>query len=253
MCWSGEASGVLATLGLGTAFYLAKKGESRELWLPLTYFALMEVLQAFTYIYINQCNLPENKLLTLLGYIHIMFQPFFVNMAAMYFIPVYIKQRIASYVYGFCSIAVIFFAFKLYHFPWTSLCHVGREPFCGPFACSLRGNWHIAWQLPLNDLLSSPLIGHRINGLHSYTYMLVGFIMPILYGSWRLILVTFMLGPFISALLTNNINEFPAVWCLFSIALCLTIIKSPLRKHLYAKSWFLYPEMFPGREIKNET
>jgi hypothetical protein len=48
MCWSGEASGVLAAVGLGTAAYIAVKGESKELWIPLTYFALMELLQAAT-------------------------------------------------------------------------------------------------------------------------------------------------------------------------------------------------------------
>ena len=31
MCWSGEASGVLAAVGLGTAYYIAKRGESKEL------------------------------------------------------------------------------------------------------------------------------------------------------------------------------------------------------------------------------
>jgi len=31
MCWSGEASGVLAAAGLSTAVYVAYKGESKEL------------------------------------------------------------------------------------------------------------------------------------------------------------------------------------------------------------------------------
>jgi len=32
---------------------------------------------------------------------------------------------------------------------------------------------------------------------------------------------------------TNNINEWPAVWCLFSIGLVLAIIKTPLRHYLH--------------------
>ena len=243
MCWSGEASGVLATLGLGTAAYLAKKGETRELWLPLTYFALMEFLQAITYIYINQCTLFENKALTLLGYIHVMFQPFFINMVAMYFIPEDIKNRISPYVYTTCGIALVFFLIKLYPLANLDLCNVGNEPFCGSFTCSYRGDWHIAWQIPLNNLLSEPLFANRIKGLHSYTYMMVAFILPLLYGSWRFILVTFLLGPCIAFFLTKNINEFPAVWCLFSIALCLTVIKSPIRKYLHTKSWL---PLMPG-------
>lgn len=241
MCWSGEASGVLATFGLCATIYLAKKGEPKALWMALGYFSLMELLQAITYIYINQCGLPVNKALTLLGYIHIMFQPFFVNMVALYFIPEVIKNKIAPYVYSACGIGLIFFIAKLYPFSWTNLCWVGKEPFCGPMACSLRGEWHIAWQLPLNDLFSHPMIGHWIFGLHAQAYTVLAFIMPALYGAWRLILLTFLLGPFIAGFSTNNVNEFPAIWCLFSIALGLTIIKSPLRKHLHTTSWFLYP------------
>ena len=41
MCWSGEASAALATVGFGTAGYVAYKGESKELWIPLVYFACM--------------------------------------------------------------------------------------------------------------------------------------------------------------------------------------------------------------------
>jgi len=58
MCWSGEASAVLATVGFGTAAYIAYKGESKDLWIPLTYFACMELLQAATYVYINLCDSP---------------------------------------------------------------------------------------------------------------------------------------------------------------------------------------------------
>ena len=244
MCWSGEASGILAAFGLSTTVYFIKKGETKQLWMPLAYFSSMELLQAITYIYINICTSPANKILTLLGYVHVMFQPFFVNMIGMYFIPTDVGGRISKYVYGICSVAVILFSIKLYPFPWTNLCAVGNEPFCGPFACSMKGEWHIAWQLPLNNIFSTPLIAHWIRGLHSYTYMLVAFMLPILYGSWRFILLTFLLGPFISAQTTHNVNEFPAIWCLFSIALCITIIKSPIRKNLHVKTWFFYPLLY---------
>lgn len=241
MCWSGEASGAMASLGMGATVYLAKKGEPRELWMPLGYFALMELLQAFTYIRIGQCDLVSNKTMTLLGYIHVMFQPFFVNMIAMHFIPESVKRKIAVYIYGLCGAGVILFTLKLHHFPGSGPCHVGAEPFCGLVACSMRGNWHIAWQLPLNDLLSEALAGEWIRGLHSYSYLALGFVLPALYGSWRFTLVTFLLGPFIALLSTDNVNEFPAVWCLYSIALCLTVIKSPIRKYLHVGKWIFYP------------
>ncbi len=49
MCWSGEASAVLATIGVASTAYMAVKKEKKELWVPLGYFALMELLQAVTY------------------------------------------------------------------------------------------------------------------------------------------------------------------------------------------------------------
>jgi hypothetical protein len=226
---------------MGATVYLAKKGEARELWMPLGYFALMELLQAFTYTRIGQCSLASNKAMTLLGYIHVMFQPFFVNMIAMHFIPESIKRKIAAYVYGLCGAGVALFTLKLLDLPGTGLCHVGAEPFCGAVSCSMNGNWHIAWQLPLNDLLSEALAGEWIRGLHSYTYLGLGFALPVLYGSWRFTLVTFLLGPFIALLSTDNVNEFPAVWCLYSIALCLTVIKSPIRRYLRVSNWIFYP------------
>ena len=112
MCWSGEASGVLAVVGLGTAYYIAKKGESKELWIPLTYFALMELLQAFTYVYIDLCDNPNNQILTMLGYLHVAFQPFFANMVAMYFIPESIKLKIRTAVYTVCTAGSILILFK---------------------------------------------------------------------------------------------------------------------------------------------
>ncbi|WP_150046351.1 MULTISPECIES: DUF5765 domain-containing protein [Methylomonas] len=242
MCWSGEASGVLAAAGLTTAVYVAYKGESRELWLPLTYFALMELLQAITYIYIDVCDNPNNQVLTLLGYLHIAFQPFFVNMVAMYFIPESVKHKIRITVYGICAISALAIIIKMFPFAWAGACAEGVEGFCGPEICSVSGNWHIAWQMPLNGLLSEPiawLFGFDW-GLHALAYIAAAFYLPILYGSWRFVGFHYLLGPLISDLTTDNPNEYCAVWCLFSIALCVSVIKSPIRKHLHVRQWAFY-------------
>lgn len=242
MCWSGEASAVLATVGFGTAAYVAAKGESKELWIPLTYFAGMELLQAATYVYINLCDAPPNQLLTYFGYIHIAFQPFFVNMVAMYFIPTSVKRQIAIPVYFICAAAALAMLVKMYPFDWAGHCIVGFEGFCGDRTCSVSGDWHIAWQLPLNGLMSdypSNPWGFRY-GLHGFTYIVVGFWLPILYGSWRFVGFHYLVGPLISDLLTSNPNEYAAVWCLFSIALCVSVIKSPVRHYLHVTRWPCY-------------
>ncbi len=246
MCWSGEASGVLAVAGLSTAAYVAYKGESKELWIPLTYFALMELLQAFTYVYIDLCDNPNNQILTLFGYIHIAFQPFFANMVAMYFIPESVKLKIRTTVYSICAIGSVAILVKMYPLDWAGTCNVGLEGFCGTQTCSVSGEWHIAWQLPLNGLMSSPvnwLPGFEW-GLHSFAYILVMFYMPIIYGSWRFVGFHYLVGPLISDITTNDPNEYAAVWCLFSIALCISVIKTPIRTYLHVKTWpYYHPEV----------
>lgn len=242
MCWSGEASAVLATVGFGTASYVAYKGESKELWIPLTYFACMELLQAATYVYINLCDAPPNQILTLFGYLHIAFQPFFVNMVAMYFIPETVKKKISVYVYSICAMGAVAMLVKMYPFAWAGNCIVGFEGFCGTQVCSVSGDWHIAWQLPLNGLLSEYPGGSTgvHYGLHAIAYILTAFYMPILYGSWRFVGFHYLIGPLISDILTTDPNEYAAVWCLFSIALCVSVIKTPIRRHLHVESWPYY-------------
>jgi len=226
---------VLATVGISATVYIAKKGESKELWMPLGYFALMELLQAVTYVFIDQCGGLWNQRLTYLGYIHIAFQPFFANMVAMYFVPPELKPKIQKPVYALCGVAAVIILAKL--LPGASLgtCHAGIEGYCGSIACSTSGLWHIAWQLPLNGLMSGPqpLLWGFEYGLHAFTYILIVFIMPVIYGSWRFVTLHVVMGPVISSLTTNDPNEFIAVWCLFSIALCLAVIKSPVRRHLH--------------------
>ena len=107
MCWSGEASTVLATIGLSSTAYFYYKKEPAVLCAALGYFSLMEVLQAYTYTVIDDCNSPGNQIATLLGYIHIAFQPFFINAVSMHFIPENIKNKIAPSVYFICFVATV--------------------------------------------------------------------------------------------------------------------------------------------------
>ena len=92
--------------------------------------------------------------------------------------------------------------------------------FCGKLLCTVRGEWHLAWLVPTNGIGNS--LTH-VNWLgNGYpAYLLTAFAMPALYGSWRFILFSYLAGPFASKLTTSNINEWPAVWCLFSIGLVL--------------------------------
>lgn len=240
MCWSGEASAVLATVGLASTVYVAIKKEKKELWVPLGFFSLMELLQAVTYQYIDVCSSPTNQMLTLLGYLHIAFQPFFINMVSMHFIPKRVRKKISWFVYGLCFFGTILMIIKVYPFAWGGDCVLGSEAMCARNLCSVHGSWHIAWNIPIN----------AISSLYFWGYTFTAFIVPVLYGSWRMTAYHILVGPALALLLTDNYNEWPAVWCLFSIALLLVVMKTPLRKLLYVEKWFFWK--YPIKKINEK-
>ena len=235
MCWSGEASAVLAAIGLGTTAYAAYKKEPAALWVTLGYFSLMELIQAYTYSVIDQCALPSNQIATLFGYLHITFQPFFINALSLHFIPRDKAVKIAPYAYTLCFFSAIFMLIQLYPFEWAGQCDEMR-PMCGDQLCSVSGEWHIAWEIPTNG------IGNFwIPVTFGFpTYCLVAFIMPLLYGSWRMTIYHWLVGPTLSLALTSNPDEWVAIWCLLSIGILLLVVKTPLRKLLYVTDWPLW-------------
>lgn len=234
MCWSGEASTVLAAVGVAGAGYSAFKREPLALWGCLLYFSSMEALQAVSYAVINQCDTPLNQIMTLFGYLHITFQPFFINAVALYFMPKDVASRVAPWAYAACFVGAISMLLQLYPFSWAGHCQAGR-PLCGELLCTVRGEWHLAWLVPTNGIGNS-LTDNPYLGRGYVAYPLLAFLLPTLYGSWRFILFSYLAGPFAAQLTTSNINEWPAVWCLFSIGLCLAIMKTPLRRYLHVKT-----------------
>lgn len=225
MCWSGEASAVLASIGLGTAAYSFMKKMAPPLWITLGYFSMMELLQAATYTVIDNCDSHLNQILTLFGYLHISFQPFFVNGISMHFLPEARRKKIMVPVYAVCFAAAIVMLMQLYPFSWAGTC-LPREPLCGAHLCSVSGNWHIAWDLPLNGFgidASFMSAGHL--GSYLIAYTLAAFVMPFAYGIRRGTVFHLLVGPFMASLLTNNPNEWPAVWCLLSIGIVMLVIK----------------------------
>ena len=242
MCWSGEASAALATVGIATTVYAAWKKEPPALWIALGYFSLMELLQAFTYSVIDRCELPANQVATLLGYLHIAFQPMFINAVALYFVPAPVRTRIAIPVYAMCFAGSIFTLIQLYPFDWAGACDPAR-PLCADRLCSVRGNWHIAWDVPTNGIGNVFVhlgFGPMSDGYPGY--LLTAFLLPLVYGSWRLVLYHYLLGPFLAQHLSHNHNEWPAIWCLLSIGILMLVVKTPLRRWLYVKQWLLWPK-----------
>ncbi len=233
MCWSGEASAGIAVLGFSSAYYLKRRGEAKEIYVPTAYFVLMEGLQAVTYMVVGDCGGTANTLLTRLAVAHISFQPFFINMLGMEFIDKAVKQRIKKPVYLLCCVVSAFCVMRMLPFydvlgrctPDTALCsHVEN--------CAYRGEWHIGWNVLLNGL-----------NAHWQWYMFGAFAVPVLYGSWKWALYHFMVGPLLASLTTADLNERPAVWCLFSTCIIALLVNTRLRNYVYVKKWPLWERL----------
>jgi hypothetical protein len=230
MCWSGEASAAIAIGGLTSAYFLKRRGEPKEIWMPTAYFVLMEGLQAMTYIVVDDCGTTANTLFTRLAILHISFQPFFVNMLGMEFIDKEVKQKIYKYVYVLCAFTTLFCLMRLLPM-WDTLgrCELGT-PMCSHLhTCAYSGEWHIGWHVLLNGFNES-----------WRWYIVTAFFVPILYGSWKWSAYHFVVGPLMASFTTSDVNERPAVWCLFSTCIIALLVNTRIRQYIYVKKWFTW-------------
>ena len=240
MCWSLTASAAMVATGGAAAIYAVRKRLPPAVPATLGYFTVMEALQTGGHLIAGACGTPANQAITLLSYLHIVFQPFFFNAFAMQLLPDAVGRRIRTTVYGLCAVSSAVMLVQLVPFDWAGTCRIG-QPLCGPELCVRPGSWHIAWDIPYNGLTIKidDLTGWRFG---FPTYMLTVFLMPIVYGAWRFTVFHVLVGPLLASYLTNGINEVPAVWCLFSIAIILVALVPGLMRQLESDRWVLWPD-----------
>jgi hypothetical protein len=239
MCWSATVSITMVAAGAVATGVVAARGQPPAIWLTLGYFTAMELLQAAGYAVVDQCSSPSNQTITLFSYLHIVFQPFFINAFAMELVPGPVKKRLRRGVYFCCAASSAVMLAQLYPFEWAGSCRLG-EPLCGAEFCLTSGEWHIAWNIPYNGLL---LALEDTMGFHSGfpTYLLAAFLLPLAYGAWRFVIFHALAGPILADALTSNPNEAPAVWCLFSIGLLLIGLSPLIRDHFKTTTWWAWP------------
>jgi len=222
MCFDQKSSAFFAVVGLSLSigFYIWLK--NLKFSIGVFYFFGMELLQAIQYSFIDQCDNPINKFLTLVGYLHICFQPFFMHLMSssctvnrdklLQFRVVYKL----TFAWGLCMILRFLLApYSIYGY--SDSCNT--EWVRGESLCTYKGNVHLAWSVPLyDDIYISPNLN-----VH---FMLM--IVPYFLIDWKLIfsgIILTLTGPVLSMLLTDNVQEQPSIWCFFSIAqiICLSV------------------------------
>ncbi|MDQ2090673.1 DUF5765 domain-containing protein [Marimonas arenosa] len=231
MCWSEGASVAMVGIGAAATVITTRRGEPSAIPITLGFFTLMEALQVAGYWVVDECSLPVNQSVTVLSYIHIALQPIFINAFAMAVAPAVVPPATRRLVYAAAGLATILILMRLVPFDWAGRCRPG-DILCGPAFCTFSGNWHIAWEMQLNDMWGS--LGEVFRDYFPFpAYVLSVFVLPLFYGAWRLVIFHAMLGPMLATVLTDNPNEIPAVWCLFSIGLVLGGLSPLVRRHVF--------------------
>ncbi len=244
MCWSEAASISMVGIGAVATGVSISKGHPKGIWITLGYFTLMEALQVGGYAVINQCDSTANKGFTLLSYLHIAFQPFFINLFFMELIPAEVKMRIWKWIYGICAASAALMIAQLIPIEAAGKCIIG-DALCGLEFCTVDGEWHQAWDIPYNGMLNG-FVGWLEGILHirmSFpSYLIAGFIVPIFYGAWRVVVFHALAGPILAGMLTSDPNEGAAIWCLFSIAIILIALFPPVRRFFIVQSSLFWPK-----------
>lgn len=233
MCWSETASLAMTGLGIAAAGVTAWRGMPAAVPATLGYFAAMEALQAAGYGVIDQCGTPANEAITYLSVLHIVFQPFLINLFAMALVVGGVSPRMRAFALSACALSAAIMLVQLYPFGWAGPCRLG-DTLCGPELCTRSGTWHLAWDVPYNGLLV-PVDAALGTRWAFPTYTLTVFLVPLLYGAWRFVIFHALAGPILATQLTDQPTEYPAVWCLFSVGLVLIALSPWLWRRFEAR------------------
>jgi len=140
-------------------------------------------------------------------------------------------------VYALCTLSSAIMLLQVLPVELAGPCQAG-DTLCGLAWCVRSGDWHLAWEIPYRLLTptgTSFILPETLNFRLSYgmmTYPLAFFAIPLIYRAWRFSLYNMAMGPILARALSDNPNEIPAVWCLFSVAIFLVALLPPLRSAL---------------------
>jgi hypothetical protein len=196
MCFSENISLAIGLIGLFAGAYFYTK--NKYAGIGIAYFALMEIIQFFQYKVINKCNNKYNKWLTVLGYIHICFQPMFFNL----WLFAFTAKPVFEFVY-MSFIAGLFLLSRVFFVKDNELCK--NEPLCGSNTCSFSGEKHIAWNVRLRES------GYLTPSINLHLFMWIAPILTLF--QIKPILAVILSFPYFGYLLSDNIHERPAIWC----------------------------------------
>lgn len=255
MCFDQKSSFGFAGVGLFASWWIFHNTKNRELTTGVFFFFTMEFLQGLQYFVIaseedyikneGKCKDAINQFLTMLGFLHICFQPYYCHVinASLTQDPRYVGQYkcikrlcllggatlFARFVAGYFGYGITEGAMKVGFYreaepsgfwPKTSGIGESTEWLRGEKLCTFSGKYHLAWGIPMADP-TYYVPGAAIHSFLMYAPFLA------LYEKKGMILqgcVLFFTGPILAHYITPNLMEQASIWCFFSIMQICTML-----------------------------
>ena len=214
MCFNQPMSFGMALFGLCTSLYMYKETRSLRLSSGMFFFFTMEFLQGIQYFYIDQCDTTINKVLTVLGFIHICWQPFFSQFICSALAGDKIERAKYNVILGMCAIGAIWLFSRSViapwsHFPITEACP-STEWLRGDDWCTFSGKYHLSWSVPMYEqTYFSP-------GASVHFFLMFA---PFMVMGRKMIVLGFFLmlsGPILASYITDSLYEQASIWCFYS-------------------------------------
>lgn len=205
MCWSKQASGTLAILGLGILYKRYTAGQDWTSLVPLILYIVMEALQWKQYDTIDKCDNPENKSLSKLSYVLIWLQPIVWNW------HFYMKThedvfKFSAVISGLILVLTMdrVFSKVIHTMPYND-----KESHNVGENCTKQGKKHLYWTYNLGTA----------GGLEpNWLWYFVLLFMPHIYkGDQYNFTLPMIAGMLVALYVTGKSIEFTSTWCAYSI------------------------------------
>jgi len=202
------------------------------------YFAFMEGIQFIQYLVIDDCTSKTNIVWTILGFLHICFQPLFSNLA-MSGTDRNNRDGKIDYIWRFIIklsfVTGVMMALRIIlpmvydgKNEFLEPCSDDTEGFCAPRTCTETGLYHLKWTFKL----LTP--NYAFPGISMHCINM--FVVPVLMKQYLAAVVLFLTGPFIAMFFSATSGEQASIWCFFSIAeTALTTLSQLYYLRKYAK------------------
>lgn len=146
MCFSEQQSYLNAAILLGMSYYARDKW---QLSIPMVSLAIKDLIQGLIYHNIN--NKKILRILTSLSWIHVSFQPLFVNMFVSYFDKnnsgYWNMIYLIAFIYGLYTVTEL----NEFDIQDDPDCQLENTDFCAPETTSYIGKYHVGYQFSRDE------------------------------------------------------------------------------------------------------